>query len=323
VGKNKKSLQAPPVKMSTTSLIQMALIVILFIVLVPQFDSLKASIEIIKTTELGYFLLGVAFSFLGFVWASFTYRHLAWKKLNMAWTFVVQLSTGFLNRVVPAGLGAMGANTLYLIKSGHPDGEAASIAIVNNVLGTVSSALLFLIALFLVGDQIEFDSSKLSGNSLVLFFVTVCVIGIIATVLLRVFPKLRHNMRRYFREAKKSLVRYSRNENKLVGGLFFQILVTLTLATSLLFSAKALGLEINIWQAVIAISVGTLLGAATPTPGGLGGNEAGVALALTLFGISTELAVATAIVYRVCTYWAPILPGYIAYRFALKHGKLL
>ena len=304
-----------------SSLIQIAIILALFAVLIPQVDSLRASFKILQTANVALFLLALAVSFMTFFWSTFTYRSLAWKKLGFLWTYIVQLSTGFINRLIPAGLGALGANMLYLIRSGHNEGTAASIAITNNILGMLSSTTLVCVSLLFVSEDFSFDTEKFTSRTALLGFVTVVGIVAIAILVLKLQPKLRDNLRRYAKEARTSLLKYRNNPGKLLRAFSFQLLVTTTMALCLIVCALALGHSIDFWHAVIAISAGTLVGSMTPTPGGLGGHEAGIALTLGLFGYGAELSIAIAILFRLCTYWAPILPGYFCYRAALSAKK--
>ena len=87
---------------------------------------------------------------------------------------------------------------------------------------------------------------------------------------------------------------------------------------SLWLVAKSLGVNISPLAAIVTLSIGTVGAAVTPLPGGVIGAEAALVAALTQFGISTEQALAIAVLYRSVTYWLPILPGYIATQIAFK-----
>ena len=50
-----------------------------------------------------------------------------------------------------------------------------------------------------------------------------------------------------------------------------------------------------------------------PTPGGIGTVEVTLIAGLTAAGMSSEAAVPAVFLYRLATFWLPILPGYIAY----------
>ena len=71
----------------------------------------------------------------------------------------------------------------------------------------------------------------------------------------------------------------------------------------------ALGYDIALSVVVLAVAFGKL-GAFVPTPGGLGGVEGSVTIALTLLtSLSSPAAFSVAIIYRVSTYWVTIAVG--------------
>ena len=86
--------------------------------------------------------------------------------------------------------------------------------------------------------------------------------------------------------------------------------------------AYAVGLPITIVQAFLIYTLGLLLGAATMTPGGLGGVEAGLAAGLAAVKDDYGLAFSVVIIYRVVTFWLPIVPGYIAFWLLRRHKKV-
>jgi undecaprenyl-diphosphatase len=67
---------------------------------------------------------------------------------------------------------------------------------------------------------------------------------------------------------------------------------------------------------------GSALAAVSPTPGGLGALEAALVAGLTGLGASAGPSVAAVLVYRLITYWAPVLPGMALYRRLRGRGVL-
>lgn len=62
--------------------------------------------------------------------------------------------------------------------------------------------------------------------------------------------------------------------------------------------------------------IGSSIGSAVPTPGGVGGVEAALIAVLTGAGVDRASAAAAVVVFRLITYWLPVLPGYICLRYA-------
>ena len=59
-----------------------------------------------------------------------------------------------------------------------------------------------------------------------------------------------------------------------------------------------------------------------PTPGGIGAAEAALIAGLTAFGLDAGTAVPAVFLFRIGTFWAPILPGYLAYKRLERVGAL-
>ena len=90
----------------------------------------------------------------------------------------------------------------------------------------------------------------------------------------------------------------------------------------LLLCSLALGVNITVSDAIIGLSVGVFIGGVLPTPGGVGGVEAGIASTFVFLGFSPTESASVALLFRAITYWQPLIPGTIAY-FYLRKRKLL
>jgi uncharacterized protein (TIRG00374 family) len=98
--------------------------------------------------------------------------------------------------------------------------------------------------------------------------------------------------------------------------------ITACYAAVLYFAIHALGGEATVLQTFIVLTAGVAAASVTPTPGGIGGAEAGLVAGLTSIGIPADLGLSIALVYRFVTFWLPILPGFIAFQIALKRNVL-
>jgi uncharacterized membrane protein YbhN (UPF0104 family) len=82
---------------------------------------------------------------------------------------------------------------------------------------------------------------------------------------------------------------------------------------SLLAALAAVGCRPRPSLVLVAFATALLLGMIPITPGGLGFVEAGLTGTLTLAGASAGEAALAALVYRLASYWLPILAGLVAY----------
>ena len=88
--------------------------------------------------------------------------------------------------------------------------------------------------------------------------------------------------------------------------------VTLGYVFALYFSTVAFGGGLDLAQVGAAYLAGSAIATVAPTPGGLGALEAAVIAGLVGAGMSGTAAVPAVFLFRLVTFWLPILPGWIA-----------
>ena len=96
----------------------------------------------------------------------------------------------------------------------------------------------------------------------------------------------------------------------LLGG---SAVITLSYVLAIYFATVAFGGDLNLAQVGAAYLAGSAIAAVAPTPGGLGALEAAVIAGLVGAGMPSTEAVPAVFLFRLATYWLPILPGWIAF----------
>ena len=86
--------------------------------------------------------------------------------------------------------------------------------------------------------------------------------------------------------------------------------VTLVVGVSL----EAFGGGLGFFAVGFVFLAGQALGQAAPTPGGIGAVEAAMIAAMTTLGLDAATAVPTVFLYRIGTFWLPVLPGFLSLR---------
>ena len=90
-------------------------------------------------------------------------------------------------------------------------------------------------------------------------------------------------------------------------------MVTLSYVLAVYFSTVAFGGGLNLAQVGAAYLVGSAIATVAPTPGGLGALEAAVIAGLVGAGMANSAAVPAVFLFRLATFWLPILPGWFAF----------
>jgi len=99
------------------------------------------------------------------------------------------------------------------------------------------------------------------------------------------------------------------------------LLLNVGYITAFMASLSAVGAHPPILATAVVYMVAGFVGAATPTPGGLGGVEAALVAGLAGIGIPAAHAIA-AVVFRFATFWLPIPIGWLSYQGLQRSGTL-
>jgi uncharacterized protein (TIRG00374 family) len=116
------------------------------------------------------------------------------------------------------------------------------------------------------------------------------------------------------RSAATSLRQVAQRPGKMIMLVGGSALITLVYIAGLAASIDAFGGGPGL-VVISAIYLGAAaVAAAAPTPGGLGPLEATLIAGLTGIGMAAGPAFAAVLLYRLSTYWLPILPGWLSWR---------
>ena len=233
---------------------------------------------------------------------------------------LVQGASSFINRVSPANVGGMALNVRFLQKSGTDTPASVAAVGVNSLAGAVMHLVLMVVFFALAGHDLTKAFKLPSGSKILLILaVIIAVIGVI----LATRPGRRWTRKQLIpgvRSAVGSLRQAAASPVKL--GLLFggSALITLAYIAALAASVQAFGAGPGLVVLGAVYLGAAALAAAAPTPGGLGAIEAALVAGLTGVGMQAGPAVSAVLLYRLATYWLPVLPGWLCWRF-LQHRE--
>jgi undecaprenyl-diphosphatase len=99
-------------------------------------------------------------------------------------------------------------------------------------------------------------------------------------------------------------------------------LVTLCYAFGLVCCVEAFGGGLPVPAIIATYLVGAAIAQAAPTPGGIGAVEAALIAGLTAAGLDKETAVPAVFLFRLATFWLPILPGWVAFAWLQRSDRI-
>jgi uncharacterized protein (TIRG00374 family) len=231
---------------------------------------------------------------------------------------LTQGASSFINRVSPANVGGMALNARFLQKNGTSGPASIAAVGVNALAGAIVHVALIVVFFALAGHDLSKAFKLPSGSKILLALaVIIAVIGVI----LATRPGRRWTRRQLIpgvRSAAGSLRQAAASPVKLgllIGG---SALITLAYIAGLDASVQAFGGGPGLIVLGAVYLAAAALAAAAPTPGGLGAIEAALVAGLTGVGMQPGPAVSAVLLYRLATYWLPVLPGWLCWR-SLQH----
>jgi undecaprenyl-diphosphatase len=213
----------------------------------------------------------------------------------------------------------MALNVRFLQKQGVDHPIAVSSVGLNTVAGFAGH--LTLVGIFIVWAGREaFGSFSLPDPTYFLVGLGIAVAVILVSLAIRPVRKMVAErvwpvIARAF-DGIESVLRRPIKLALLLGG---SILLTLAYLTTLYFSVQAFGGGLAFATVGAIYLVGSAVAQAAPTPGGLGAVEAALIGGLVAAGLENSVAVPAVFLYRLFTFWLPILPGWLSFTWLQRH----
>ena len=113
-----------------------------------------------------------------------------------------------------------------------------------------------------------------------------------------------------------------KNPKRLIIGWVGTLIMTLGYATCFYFVLCAFQPDNSYYLTSLAFITANQIGSSVPSPGGIGGVELALSSALSLIGVSTSVAISTALLYRVISFWIRIPIGWVALNYCQKKNLL-
>ena len=291
-------------------------------VLIPQFADLPRILQQIRGADWKWAIPALVFSLLTYVGAAMALAASVTQRLSVAKTTLVTLGGSFVNRVTPAKVGGIALNLRYLQKQGVETAVAASsIGLYQGVGVAVHLSLLLGFGIW-AGRTVSITEFLPSGT--VIFIVAAVVLAAIGVAI--AIPRVRVLFRTWVKpemaKVGASLADLARSPIRLVVMVVGSAILTLSYIAALWASVQAFGGGIPIAGIAVVYLAGASIASAAPTPGGIGAVEAALVAGLTALGLASAVAVPAVFLYRLATFWVPVLPGWIGFTALQRRGDI-
>lgn len=254
--------------------------------------------------------LAAALSLLGFVPERVPYGR----------TVLAQVAASFVKLVAPAAVGGVAINTRFLQKSGVRPGLAVASVGASQLFGLGSHVLLLLTFGYLTGT--ERTPSLSPSRTVIAGLLTAAVLALIITAVPFLRKAVVSRIRSLFAGVVPRMLDVLQRPRKLAAGIGGMVLMTLSFVLCLDASVRAFGGDLSFASVAVVFLAGNALGSAAPTPGGVGAVELALTAGLTAVGMPSDTALSAVLLFRLLTFWMPVLPGWLSFTHLTRKGAL-
>lgn len=306
--KQSTKLSGPVLK----KIFEITVVLLALIILLPQAIGLLRDRELLASLPIQFILIATAIYALTPIFAAASYIYLSPKPISFLKSIAVQYASGFTNRLLPSGAGALATVTSFLSKSGLSIPEGLSLALINNILGFVAFVI---VMVFLKAYNIDNIKTLLPQPSNIII-VLIAVIAIILVSVVMANKRIRNRIAIITNDALHALKQIFYNPLSTVMAILANCGITVLHIICLMLCVIGVGYHLPLEIIALIFTMGIAAIAVSPTPNGLGLSELVLSSALQTFGLPPEQALVAALSYRLVTFWIPILPGYLFYRYS-------
>ncbi|GAA0945138.1 lysylphosphatidylglycerol synthase transmembrane domain-containing protein [Nonomuraea longicatena] len=277
-------------------------------------------VTVVTTANWAWSLLALAASAVSFVAAALMLRGFVPEPLPLWRTILVQFASSFVKLVTPPAIGGVAINTRYLQKRGIPPALAVASVGASQLIMLIAHIALLLLFAYITGSSTPTSFTPQRGLVLALLGVAVAMVVMLGVP--RIRRMLTKRLRSLFSNVLPRLLDVLQSPLKMLEALSGTVMITIAFVICLDACVSAFGGKIDFTTVAVVFLTANAIGSAAPTPGGLGAVEVALSAGLTVAGVPAELATSSVLLYRLLTFWLPVLPGWAAFTYLQKHAAL-
>jgi len=229
--------------------------------------------------------------------------------------YMMQLAAGYLNLAAPTPAAETALKVRFYQRQGVPPATSVVSGLLDTLIGNLAQAMLLGSLLLFTGLTVHLQTNRSSGggkHTVLIVLAIACVLVVVALLISRrlrelVFGKIR-GWWPDIKAAAATLADRHKRGQLILGSIATELLFACALA---LF-VHAFGGNISLIEALFVNLTAALIATFVPVPGGIGVAESALALGMTGLGISQDVAFASAISYRLSTFYLPPIWGAMA-----------
>ena len=216
----------------------------------------------------------------------------------------LQFAICYVNLAIPSTAARVAINIRFFQRFGVKPATAVSAGVIDSVSGFVVQITLFVLLFFTTDIDFGLSTGDIDvSDAATIALIVIVVIVALAVVTLTVAPVRRRVVDSYHQA--RTALQVLRSPIKVLqlfgGNVVSQVLFGVALAACV----EAFGEHVSLSELVLINTVVSLFAGLLPIPGGIGVSEAGLTFGLTAAGLSTDVALAIALAYRMASFYLP------------------
>jgi undecaprenyl-diphosphatase len=288
-------------------------------VLVPQVGALQESLRSLEAVQPGWLVAGAGLVALRYALATLSLQAAVGRPLPFRPTLLVQVSTSFIGRFTPEGIGWLVLNQRYLERSGLGRASALAAITLKVLAGALVRLTIMLAVAALIGTSGVLPVAVPRAWPLLLAIALVA--GLIGLILWSTFGSTAARAIVPVAAGARDLARVFREPTRALALLGASAGVTISYGLLLAVGVMAFGVDVSLLDVLAVYLGGTAVASLSPTPGNIGAVEVALSAGLTAIGVPAAPALAAVLFYRLLTFWLPIVPGFLAFRYLQRQGN--
>ncbi len=296
-------------------------LVIAAFVLVGQLSKVNL-VGALRSAHWAWFAVAVLGSALTYLGSALNLVAFVPERVSVVKATLVEFSGAFFGLVTPPTVGHVAVNGRFLHRQGVEPATTATAVALSQVVNFITTVAVLVVMTLLTGTGVGHLKIVPGPRLLAVLGGLLVVVVVLVTVVpwtkrlfwTRVWPRVKGVW--------PQLLDVLSQPMRLVQGIGGNLLLTASYALALIAALLAVGAHPPIIAAAAVFMAGNTVGAAAPTPGGLGAVEAVLVAGLTAVGIPAHEAVPGVLLFRLATFWLPILPGYILFLVLQRRSVL-
>jgi uncharacterized protein (TIRG00374 family) len=307
-------------RIKTGTVLTIAMAALALWTLIPQFLGVGSLWGELQKANLWWAAAAIALSAVTYVGAAISLDGSLPERIPLGPNIGVQMATSFVGVAAPGGGLALSAR--FLQKRGIDTATAVGAVGVNTIAGLIVHVTLTGLFIALAGSSglHTFDLPSMVTIGLIAAGIAVvAAVGVAvpwsrALLVTRVLPATKRSL--------ANIGEIARQPSKMIELFGGSLTITMGYILALAVAVAAFGAGPAFTSIALVYLVGSMVSSVAPTPGGIGAVEATLIAGLTSAGMTSTTAIAAVILFRLATFWIPLLPGWGAFVVLQRSGDL-